>query len=246
MIIKETAIILHRMPFSETSLILKCVGQQSGPVSILAKGALRPKNSLAHTLEALNHCELTYIHKETRDLQVLKEAQVIQHYSELRTDLVKNAYAHVLAELMLRCYTHATDPDLFFALIERYLRLLNTTDLKPPRSQYVLIRFLHDFCDIMGFGLQLHHCIQCGMILDNTPAVISPNLGGAVCGECHNLDMDQSHLFKILFEMGRKNLLPLSPNDLDKLEEFYIRYLCLQLHQDIKLNSLSFLQDVRN
>jgi DNA repair protein RecO (recombination protein O) len=245
MLITEPVLILHRFPFSETSLIIKAIGKKSGPISIMAKGALRPKNSLAHTLEPLNLCEFTYIYKQTRELQTLKEAQIINNYQLIRKNLEKQAYAHVIAEILLRAYTHPDEPQAVFQLAERYFRLLNTADLHPPRSLFVLIRFIFDFCELLGFGLQLSHCIECGMNLDKPPASISPNHGGAICHDCHSLDNSDEEFNQALFEMNRKNFMDLSPGLQKQIEKFMLRYLCLHLHHDLKINSMDFLQDIR-
>ena len=50
MLIKTNAIVLNRISYSETSLICRLFTQDEGKVSILAKGALRPKK----TIGALN------------------------------------------------------------------------------------------------------------------------------------------------------------------------------------------------
>ena len=87
MLVKTNAIVLKRIPYSDTSLICHLFTKDRGKVTILAKGTRRPKKSIGALLEPINRIQLQYYHKNSRDIQILKDADFIQHYSRLRNNL---------------------------------------------------------------------------------------------------------------------------------------------------------------
>ena len=60
MLIATNAIVLKRIPFSDTSIICRVFTEDCGKVTILAKGILRPKNITGALLEPINHIHIQY------------------------------------------------------------------------------------------------------------------------------------------------------------------------------------------
>ena len=60
--------------------------EDQGKVTILAKGAWRPKNNAGALLEPMNHIHLQYYHKSSREIQILKDGGFNQQFSNLRKD----------------------------------------------------------------------------------------------------------------------------------------------------------------
>lgn len=162
MLQKTRALILHRYEFSESSLVIKALTPQ-GPVSLLAKGARRPKSPLRGQLEPLYETEVVYNNKESRDLHPLNQVSLLEPFRLLHERLEHNATGGFLSEIILRAYPGGMDhPEEIYNLFHQYLRLLNHPDLKAPRLHYVVMRFLAGFCDALGFGINSSHCSECG------------------------------------------------------------------------------------
>jgi len=89
MLIATDAIILKVTPYSETSLIVRILTQEIGKVTVIAKGARRPKSGFSAMLDPMNlvHCHFYY--KDSRDIQTLKEVSISSSSSIIRTSLLK-------------------------------------------------------------------------------------------------------------------------------------------------------------
>ena len=89
MLITTNAIVLKRVLYSDTSVICRVLTEEMGKISILAKGAWRPKNATGPLLEPINHIHLQFYHKNTRNIQILKETGFVQQFSALRNNLCR-------------------------------------------------------------------------------------------------------------------------------------------------------------
>ena len=56
----ERALILQRVPYGESSLVVGLLTQHQGPVRLLARGAHRAKSAFAWTLDLFDELQLTY------------------------------------------------------------------------------------------------------------------------------------------------------------------------------------------
>ena len=87
MLIATNAIVLKRIPYGDTSVICRIYTEEVGKVSIIAKGAWKTKNASGPLLEPINHIHIQFYNKNTRDIQILKDAVFIQQFSSLRNSL---------------------------------------------------------------------------------------------------------------------------------------------------------------
>ena len=87
MLIATNAIVLKRIPYSDTSVICRIFTEDWGKVTIMAKGVLRPKNITGALLEPVNHIHIQYYNKSNRDIQIFKNANFVQQYPKIRNDL---------------------------------------------------------------------------------------------------------------------------------------------------------------
>ena len=114
MLITENIIIIHRYAFSESSLILKALSPTNGLISIIAKDARRPKNTLSSYIEPLNLCECVYIHKDSRQIQTLKEASLISSFPNMRSNLEYHGMGMVISEIILKTSLGECDANHIF------------------------------------------------------------------------------------------------------------------------------------
>ena len=101
-VIRSPAIILHRIPYSESSLILKAFTRESGLISLIAKGANKPKSKFQGLLDFFSIYELIYRTKTRETLLTLSEASLISDFPGIKDDLNKQSLANVMLETFLR------------------------------------------------------------------------------------------------------------------------------------------------
>jgi len=73
MLIRTEAIVLRSIPFSETSLISTLFTKEKGKMSVMAKGARRPKSRFGSTLQPLSVVQAVIYYRPTRSLQTISE-----------------------------------------------------------------------------------------------------------------------------------------------------------------------------
>ena len=79
-IVKTEGLIIRVMDYLESSKIITCFTPDHGKISLLAKGAKRPKSRLGGSLDLLQHIALVYYQKDTRELQTLSQVDVISSF----------------------------------------------------------------------------------------------------------------------------------------------------------------------
>ena len=99
---KPLALVLRTTDWSETSRIATLWTREFGKVRALAKGGRRLKSNFENALDLLTVCSIVFLRKSSGSLDLLTEAQVVQRFPRLRTDLAALYAAYYVAELLAR------------------------------------------------------------------------------------------------------------------------------------------------
>lgn len=117
-------IIFHIYPYSESSLIIHCLTDLFGLISIIAKGARRPKSSFAGRLDFLYLCEFELIHSQRSELHTLKEVILLDAHTRLSTQYALLCSAAENAILLERVIEKVIPVPEIFNLFNEYLLYL--------------------------------------------------------------------------------------------------------------------------
>ena len=99
-ILKAEGIVLRRIKYSETSLIISVYTKEFGKVCLIAKGARNPKSIFVGSLEPATYLSMIYYHKNNRELQLLSEAGPICGNSSILKSIRKVAVAFAIVNLV--------------------------------------------------------------------------------------------------------------------------------------------------
>lgn len=235
-------LILHRYPYSDTSWVIKALSREEGVVSLVAKGARRGKSAMGGALEPLSYSELLWSGRPDAELGTLEKAMVIEPWSRLRGDLLKNATALTLAEIPLRFRPEGTGQGEWFDLLYSGLRWLESkASLSPVESAQLMVRYLLRICEECGVGLNGDLCISCSHPLENATLWVGEQ-GGFYCRSCSAGERSDSAeaLFGV---MRRKGEAPWQ--ELQQVEMTLIGHLNERLGIPLRLRSLEWLQEIR-
>ena len=96
------AIVFSALKYGDTSLIVKAFTESDGMKSYLLRGVLSSKKGKLKSayFQPLTQLEIVANHKNKGSLESIREAKVHYHYQTLYADMVKNAMALFLAELL--------------------------------------------------------------------------------------------------------------------------------------------------
>ena len=109
MLISANAIVLKTIPYGDSSIISRLFTEDQGKITVMAKGAWRPKKTTGPLLEPMNHIHLQYYHKNSRDIQILKDVELIHQFSILRSKLDKIILGQTVVEALDKS-TPASNP----------------------------------------------------------------------------------------------------------------------------------------
>ena len=177
--IATNAIVLKRILNGDTSVICRMFTEEMGKVSILAKGAWRPKNASGPLLEPINHIHIQFYNKNTRDIQILKDAGFIQQFPSLRNSLDRIILAFAIVEIIDKSSLESNPSPILYRLGWRILDKLND---KNQNQWVVFVFFLYQLSLRLGFMPNLSNCSQCNNKL--TQGIIDKLIGELICSDC--------------------------------------------------------------
>ncbi len=179
---KDQAISLRIVKYSETSQIVTLFGRNSGRIRAIAKGARKTKSKFDGGIDLLTAGNIVYYPSPTADaLATLGEFEIIESFSDLRTDLLALYCSQYAAEILTE-FTEDFDPhpnlyDIF------YHSLLNLSDSFRP--DVTLLTFELNLLQEIGLYPVWSNCSLCRQTVpaDNS-AHFSSTAGGIVCANC--------------------------------------------------------------
>ncbi len=135
---------LRKVDFSETSRIVTFLTPDRGRMACMARGARRKGSPLAAALDTFNRCELTYAWKDSRQVQNLIEAHVLDGFVVVKGDVLRMAAASFVLETALHAARENNPaPELYDALVSGLSRM-NMPAIMPlactAESVYTLLR----------------------------------------------------------------------------------------------------------
>ena len=179
MLISTSAIVLKTIPYGDTSIISRVFTEDQGKVTILAKGAWRPKNNAGALLEPMNHIHLQYYYKSSREIQILKDGVFSQQFSNLRKELNKIIVGLAIVEMMDKSTMDNNPFPILYRLGWRVLKKLND---EKQNIWLVFIFFIYQLSLRLGFLPNLKKCSKCNAYL--TSSWFDDYTGELVCMNC--------------------------------------------------------------
>jgi DNA repair protein RecO len=161
-IVQTPAIVLKSIPYSDTSLIVRCYTRDQGKISVIVKGARKKNSTLAAYFQPTNHLDIIYYHKETREIQTLSKVTFLDIWSGITEELKRITLAFSLLELTDKTNSnHDPHPELFELLLE----VLKKIDAKQDRLNLLFWYFEIKLLSILGFKPNIDQQEFQGMIL---------------------------------------------------------------------------------
>ncbi|HTF91379.1 MAG TPA: DNA repair protein RecO [Planctomycetota bacterium] len=182
----DTALLLRRFPFGESSLVVHAATRSHGSVHLLAKGAYRPTSRYYAALDLFDTLELEWQESPGRELSNLVAATIGVRRHRLAHDLERyKASLSVLELADLGSQEGPANIELF-ELASRALDQL----LSPCPAELTLVEFELAFLHNLGLAPALLECAACAgpapaAVAGGSPRVaFSAQGGGRLCLRC--------------------------------------------------------------
>ena len=149
----------QKLNYGDTSSIVTLYTESDGKLSAIIKGGRGPKSKSGKIIDPLNHLQIIFYKKHTRDVQILSDANLISHFVNIKEDLDSTRYCFAIIELVKDLTVeHEANSKLFRGLI----KILNMINDKKEASAFLYGRFLLFFLSELGYELSIDKCSICG------------------------------------------------------------------------------------
>ena len=203
---KSEAIILKTQPFQESSKIVRLYSKDFGKISVIAKGARRPKSPLRAVLETGYHVEVIFYFKEGRDLFVLSQCDLLNSFQGLHDNFDRSAMSMAVLELI---NGSSVGPDINTPLFDQILMTMNAIDSAQKNYSNYYWNFALHLLNILGFRFDVQSCIGCGSALSRGKLFAALKKGGVLCSICGSKEMvDFSVSLETIKLLGQYASLP--------------------------------------
>jgi len=247
-LISTSAIVLKTIPYGDTSVIARMFTEDQGKVTILAKGAWRPKNNAGALLEPMNHIHLQYYHKNSREIQVLKDGGFTQQFSNLRKELSKVIVGLTIVEMMDKSTLDNNPFPILYRLGWRVLEKLND---EKQNIWLVFVFFLYQLSLRLGFLPNIKKCSKCNA--DLISGCFDNYTGELICVNCSTqskISLDENSLSALqkleCLHLDDLQTLSINIQGITNSIQFLDLFISFHLEGLKKLRSMTMLKQILN
>jgi DNA repair protein RecO (recombination protein O) len=235
---KTEAIVLRKMDFRETSLIVDLYTRDFGKISGLLKGIRSEPDKFASRLEVSSHNDVIFYKKTNTSLHLVSACDLRDNFFNIRQSMLKAGLMSVMMELIAAIMPPEDKNEDVFNLALECLKELSTTN----GPEKVITIFKIKMLALSGFKPHFDSCVSCGeRILGQSKFSLS--LGGLLCEKCAHKDLSSRSIFRgtvasiLYIEKNdfRSNLnLGLNPQIKKELELILNAFLNFHLEKELK------------
>ena len=155
----DECFLLHHRPHGETSLIVDVFTKKNGKMSIIAKGAKKPKSKFFGYLTPFTKLKITYTGRS--ELKTL--TNIDRDFSESTNSLSKTSYSLLyINELLIRLLPKDAVHEDLFQLYESFLVKIHAGE----NIELTLRSFELDMLEMLGYGLDFENEIDKNQSID--------------------------------------------------------------------------------
>lgn len=190
--IQTEAIVLHGFDYRETSRIVRLATREAGVVSVIARGAKRPKSRFGQGLDLFTSGMAQLSLHPTGDLHTLTAFDATRARPALAASLARFNAAAALGELCMRFGPEDSGGAIHDVLSSGLDAIAVAADADvPERTLGTAWRLVHE----LGVAPTLDSCASCHRpIADDEAVHFAHRAGGALCRPCAALAPGARHL----------------------------------------------------
>jgi DNA repair protein RecO (recombination protein O) len=239
---KMQAINLKSYNLAESDKIIVMYSKEHGIVRCVAKGIKKPTSKLGGRMQSLMANKL--LMASGKKLDIVCQAELIDSFKEIRSDINKLSYAIYCAELInnfgLENDTNSSQIyDLFFECLKNIALSPGVEDVL-----WTVIRFKMRFMKQLGYAVELNHCVRCNDKISENAFFFCAESGGVVCNNCKNdgykLDDLDSNIIRIMKDAVNFDFPEFAVNKitLGYCFDLLKQYVSLRSHKKLKSSEL--------
>jgi DNA repair protein RecO (recombination protein O) len=242
-LIKTEAIVLRKLDYGDSSRIIHLFTEEFGKLTAMVKGARSSKSKFGLTLDSINHVQIIFYKKDTREVQLIKESDLINHFTVVKENFERIQFASAIIELISNLTVeHEVHKKLFTGTVKA-LELLNNSRNDP---KLIFAKYFLFFIREIGYAISYNTCSVCGRIIQSDENTAFNYDSGIVCKECKSDRLVHVELSKELFNLficlnHKKNDIKYDQKNLDKIIHLIEKFLKYNLQEFKGLKSLELI-----
>jgi DNA repair protein RecO (recombination protein O) len=178
------ALLLRRVEYGESDLVVTLLTDSIGRVSALARGARKSVKRFGGVIEPMHTLRVAFDDRSGAELVVLREAKLERARPFLVTSLERMQAAGLALNWVRKAAPPRTpEPEVWAAMTELLDHLGDPEDTASVRARLAAtgLRLLAAF----GWGIDFERCVSCGKAPGATQAAaVDAARGGLICREC--------------------------------------------------------------
>lgn len=127
-VVKSMALVIKSMKYSDTSKIVTLFSIDSGKFNAMVKGGRNLKSGFLGKLDSISIVNVIFNKKENRDLQVLRDSEVVCSFKKIKSDFNKLTIAYEIVSLVDACFHDYDKSESAFEIILKVLNLLENSN----------------------------------------------------------------------------------------------------------------------
>lgn len=240
---KTEAIVLRKLDYGDSSRIIQFFSEEFGKLPAIIKGARSPKSKLGLVLDSFNYVQIVFYKKESRDIQLVKDVDLLNHFGYIKENLDRIQFASAIVELLSNLLTENEAHRKLFAGSVKALEILNNPERDP---KLYFAKYFIFFIKEIGYAISIDICSQCGSHITSDQPVGFNYDSGIICPECKSDRLVHLELEKELFNLficlnHKKIEIKYSQKDLDRIIRMLEKFLKYNIHEFKGLKSLELL-----
>lgn len=126
-LIKAKALVIRNIRYSDTSMIVTLFSNELGKFQAIVKGGRSLKSGFLGKLESISIVNVIFNKKDNRDLQILRDSEVLCSFKNIKSDFSKLTVAYEIVSLVDSCFHDYDKNESAFEIILSVLNLLESS-----------------------------------------------------------------------------------------------------------------------
>ena len=240
-LVKDEAIVLAKMPYSESDRIVRLFTLKEGKISGIAKGGMRSQRRFMNTLEPFNLVRIEFVEKG-RGLVRIENADIVETNYGIERSIASLSAASVFVELADRLTKEKEASSILFEILKEALKEVKEKELAISRVLFYVLRIL----EVQGYLPNFSTCVFCNAKVERR-IYFSKQRGGILCSECARFIPHRVYgpftidgLLKVAKGLEAERNDQLESEAMEMVEEF------MEFHLGLRLKSLRVLRGLRS
>jgi DNA repair protein RecO (recombination protein O) len=219
---KQTrGIVIRRFNLNEADQIVTVLTENEGKVSLMAKGSRRLKSKFCGRLEPFYHVSLNYF--QGRDLGHLDEAEILEVYAPLESDLRSKSILFFMAEITAKLVADGQECQEVYQLLSECM-----SEFEESNSEIILHAYMVKLLTLLGFMAPWDSCSRSNKKLNLMEPLFLSARDASVVRSGYNESADvrlTPSVIKWVNYMQKEkltNLKRVTPSPGEKAEVYYV------------------------